>query len=295
MYRIILVATLFLMCVTTASSQVTKVASVVHSQYAIKSQAVGEDRTFLVRLPVNYERSQTRYPVIYMLDAHPPQPAMMAGMLEQQVWGDVMSDAIIVGIQNTNRVRDMTPTPGDRAGAGGAEKFLRFIETELIPFVDKNFRTEPHRTIAGHSLAGLFVVYALTERPDAFNAYIAASPYLHWDNNYLVERAEASFKKRSEWNKTLFIGLGDEPEYMNAYNAFQQQSNGRKRRIWNTSFGFSRAKIIALSCCRRTTPGYERSMPGGRYPLTVPSRILRIITANSRSATAIRSRRPRFL
>ncbi len=222
MYRIILISTVFLMCLTAASAQPQQVASTVHFQHTIKSQAVGEDRTILVRVPANYERSQTRFPVIYMLDAHPPQNAMMAGMVEQQVWGDVISDAIIVGIQNTNRVRDMTPTPGDRAGAGGADKFLRFIETEVIPFVEKQYRTEPYRIIAGHSLAGLFVVYTMLERPDAFNAYVAASPVLHWDNNYLIKRAEESFKKRPEWNKTLFIALGDEPPYMDGYNAFQQ-------------------------------------------------------------------------
>jgi hypothetical protein len=219
----ILVTSLLLMCLTTASSQLPQVAaSAVHFQHTIKSQAVGEDRTILVGVPSGYERSETRYPVIYMLDAHPPYNSMMAGMVEQQAWGDVMSDAIIVGIQNTNRLRDMTPTAGDRADGGGAEKFLRFIETDVIPFVDKNYRTESYRTIAGHSLAGLFVVWAMMERPDAFNAYVAASPYLHWDNNYLIKRAEESFKKRTEWNKTLFIGLGDEPAYVDAYNAFQQ-------------------------------------------------------------------------
>lgn len=222
MYRLILVSTLFLIFPMTAYSQPKQVVSTVHQQYTIKSLAVGEDRTILVRVPGNYERSQNRYPVIYMLDAHPPQNAMMAGMVEQQVWGDVMSDAIIVGIQNTNRMRDMTPTPGDRPGAGGADKFLSFIETEVVPFVEKNYRTEPYRIIAGHSLAGLFVVYAMLERPDTFNVYIAASPYLHWDNNYLIKRAEESFKKRSEWNKTLFIALGEEPPYMDAYNALQQ-------------------------------------------------------------------------
>jgi predicted alpha/beta superfamily hydrolase len=222
MYRLILVSTLFLMFLTAAHSQARQVVSTAHLEYTIKSTAVGEDRTILVRVPANYERSQTRYPVIYMLDAHPPQNGMMAGMVEQQVWGGVMSDAIIVGIQNTNRTRDLTPTPGERADGGGAEKFLRFIETEVIPFVDKNFRTEPYRAIAGHSLGGLFVVYALMERPDAFNAYIAASPHLQWDNNYQIKRVEESLKKRPEWNKTLFIGLGDEPAYMETYNALQQ-------------------------------------------------------------------------
>jgi predicted alpha/beta superfamily hydrolase len=203
------------------SAQPQQVASTVHYQHKIASQVLGEERTILVRVPLNYQRTEVKYPVIYMLDAHPPQNAMMAGMIEQQVWGDVMPDVVLVGIQNTNRFRDMTPTPGDREGAGGAEKFLRFIETEVIPFVDKNYRTEPYRTIAGHSLAGLFVVYAMIERPDAFNGYVAASPNVHWDNNYVIKRAEESFRKRGEWKKHLYIGLGDEPAYMDGFNAFQ--------------------------------------------------------------------------
>ena len=236
MYRIILASALFLICLTTAFSQSGHVAIAVNFQHSIKSQAVAEDRTILVRVPVNYERSHTRYPVIYMLDAHPPYNAMMSGLVEQQVWGDVMSDAIVVGIQNTNRTRDMTPTPGERADGGGAEKFLRFIETEVIPFVEKNYRTEPYRIIAGHSLAGLFVIYTLTERPDLFNGYIAASPHLLWDKNYQVKRAEESFKKHSDWNKTLFVALGDEPEYMDSYNAFQQLL--KKSKLKNLDYEF---------------------------------------------------------
>ena len=208
------------MSLTAAYSQPRQVVSAVHFQHTIKSQSVGEDRTILVKVPANYERSEARYPVVYMLDAHHPQNAMMTGLVEQQVWGDVMPDSIIVGIQNTNRLRDMTPTPGDRPGAGGAEKFLRFIETEVVPFVDKNYRTHPFRTIAGHSLAGLFVVNAFIERPDSFNGYIAASPNVHWDNNYVIKRAEEAFRKRADWNKFLFVALGDEPSYLGGYNAF---------------------------------------------------------------------------
>src|SRR5687768_11355808 len=222
MYRLILVSALFLMFLMTAFAQPQQLVSTAHFQHTIKSQAVGEDRTILVKVPANYERTHTVYPVIYMLDAHAPQNAMMTGIVEQQVWGGVISDAIIVGIQNTIRSRDLTPTPGERADGGGAEKFLRFIETEVIPYVEKNYRTEPYRTIAGHSLGGLFVVYAMLERPDVFNGYIAASPHMQWDNNYLIKRVEESLKKRPEWNKTLFVGLGDEPPYMESYNALQQ-------------------------------------------------------------------------
>jgi predicted alpha/beta superfamily hydrolase len=222
MYRLFLITFLCITGLTAVHGQPRQVVSAVHFQHTIKSQAVGEDRTILVKVPVNYERSEARYPVVYMLDAHPPQNYMMAGLIEQQVWGDVMPESIIVGIQNTNRLRDMTPTPGDRPGAGGADKFLQFIETEVIPFVDKNYRTHSFRAIAGHSLAGLFVVNAFVERPDSFNAYIAASPNVHWDNSYVIKRAEDAFRKRKEWNKFLFVALGDEPNYIAGYTRFQE-------------------------------------------------------------------------
>lgn len=205
----------------TSFAQPQRIASALHFQHKIASQAVGEDRTILVRVPMSYDRTDAKYPVVYMLDAHAPQNVMMAGLVEQQFWGGVMPDVIVVGIQNTNRLRDMTPTPGDRPGAGGAANFLRFIETEVIPFVEKNYRTEPYRIVAGHSLAGLFAVYTLLERPDVFNGYVAASPVLHWDKGYLLKRAEEAFAKLPKWNKRLFIGLGDEPTYTEGYNSFQ--------------------------------------------------------------------------
>src|SRR5687768_10034612 len=80
MYRIFLLSTLLLLTLTSSFTQSTQVASAVHSQHIIKSQAVGEDRAILVRAPANYERSETRFPVIYMLDAHAPHNSMMAGM-----------------------------------------------------------------------------------------------------------------------------------------------------------------------------------------------------------------------
>lgn len=111
------------------------IASVVHTPHKINSQILGEERTILVRIPANYARTDEKFPVVYMLDAHPPQNAMVVGLIEQQVWGDMMPEMIVVGIQNTNRVRDMTPTAvADRAGSGGGEKFLEFIESARANF-----------------------------------------------------------------------------------------------------------------------------------------------------------------
>lgn len=205
------------------AGQTTQVASVVHTQYKINSQVLGEERSVLVRVPANYERTDERFPVVYMTDAHAPQNAMMAGIIEQQVWGGMMPEMIVVGIQNTNRTRDLTPTKTERAGSGGGENFLKFIETEVIPLVEKNYRTQPFRIFAGHSLGGLFAVYAFTARPDLFNAYIAASPVLGWDKEFVIKRAEENFKQNKDSRKTtMFIGIGDEPEYIKGFNSFQE-------------------------------------------------------------------------
>ncbi len=214
-------ALVFLFCFSFGIfAQTQQIASVVHTPHTINSQILNEERTILVRVPPDYQTGK-KYPVLYMLDAHSPQNAMMVSIIEQQVWGEMMPEMLVVGIQNTNRTRDMTPTKTERAGSGGGEKFLEFIEKEVIPLVEKNYRTQPFRVFAGHSLGGLTAVYAFVSRPDLFNAYIAASPVLHWDNKFVVKRAEELFKQNRAFDKTLFIALGDEPNYSDGFNSFQ--------------------------------------------------------------------------
>lgn len=207
-----------------AGAQNAQIASAVHTRYTINSQALGEERTILVRVPADYERRRDeKYPVVYMLDAHPPQNSMMTGIIEQQAWGGQMPEMILVGIQNTNRGRDMTPTKLEdgRGASGGADKFLQFIETEVVPLVEKNYRTQPFRIFAGHSLGGLFAVYSFVARPELFNAYIAASPVLQWDDNVVVKRAEEMFRQKKNWKKTMVVAVGNEPDNMKGFNAFK--------------------------------------------------------------------------
>jgi len=218
----LIITLVFVFLAASAAAQPMQVASSVHDVYKIESAVLGEERTILVRVPAAYGRGNTRFPVLYMLDAHAPQNVMAVGIVEQQAWGGQMPEMIVVGILNTARVRDMTPTRvADRAGSGGLDKFLDFIEKEVIPLVEKNYRTEPFRVFAGHSLAGLAAVYTFVSRPDMFNAYIAASPFLHWDNNFVTKLAAEKFKANGNRNKTLYVALGDEPAYTNGHNAFR--------------------------------------------------------------------------
>ena len=102
---------IFTVCFSVAIfGQVPQGSSVVHNIHKINSRILGEERTVLVRVPANYVGRDEKFPVVYMLDAHAPQNSMMVGIIEQQSWGGMMPEMIVVGIQNTNRTRDLTPT-----------------------------------------------------------------------------------------------------------------------------------------------------------------------------------------
>ncbi len=187
----------------------------------INSAVLGEERTILVRVPDGYETNKQRYPVLYMTDGN-AHIAHTSSTVEFLARNGRMSEMIVVGITNTDRTRDLSPTHvtttvagGNSAlqfpTSGGGDKFLKFIETELIPEIEKRYRVQPYRILAGHSLGGLFTIHAMVSRPELFNSYIAVSPALQWDNQVVVKRAEDFFKSRKEWQGTLFMSLGHEP------------------------------------------------------------------------------------
>jgi predicted alpha/beta superfamily hydrolase len=189
--------------------------------FKINSAVLGEERTILVRVPFGYETNKLSYPVLYMTDgdAHIGHTSSTVEFLARN---GRMSEMIVVGITNTDRTRDLSPTHvtttvagGDSAlqfpTSGGADKFLKFIETELIPDIEKRYRTNPYRVLAGHSLGGLFAIHAMVSRPELFQSYVAVSPALQWDNQVAVKRADDFFKARKEWDATLFMSLGHEP------------------------------------------------------------------------------------
>lgn len=182
----------------------------------IKSSVLGEDRTILVRTPPGYETNKRAYPVLYMTDgdSHIGHTSTTIDFLANN---GRMSNLIIVGITNTDRTRDLTPEKavGPSADqfptAGGADNFLKFIATELIPEIEKTYRVQPYRILAGHSFGGLFVVHTLVTRPELFNSYVAVSPSLQWSDEATLKRAVEFFKTRKELNVTLFTSLGNEP------------------------------------------------------------------------------------
>ena len=185
----------------------------------LKSTVLGEERVVLVRTPAGYENNKLSYPVLYMTDGdgHMGHTAATVEFLTQN---DRISDLIIVGVTNTDRTRDLTPakSPAKNAAgelqfptSGGADNFLKFFETELIPQIEKEYRVQPYRIFAGHSFGGLFAIHAMITKPKLFNSYIAVSPSLQWVDAEALKRAETFLGNQKELKLTLFVSLGQEP------------------------------------------------------------------------------------
>jgi uncharacterized protein len=189
------------------------------TRLTLKSAVLGEDRIVLVRTPAGYETNKLSYPVLYMTDGD-AHMGHTASTIEFLTRNGRIADLIVVGITNTDRTRDLTPVKSTNKNAagelqfptsGGADNFLKFIETELIPHIEKQYRVQPYRILAGHSLGGLFAIHSMISKPGVFNSYVAVSPSLQVENGEALKRAEEFLKTRKELKATLFVSLGHEP------------------------------------------------------------------------------------
>jgi predicted alpha/beta superfamily hydrolase len=213
------VATFLVVCVASIFSIAQNLAPPVPERITIHSNVLNEDRAILVRMPAAAQGKKGRYPVLYLADGD-GHINEVGGIMDFLANNGRCTPLIIVGIPNTDRTRDLTPTRAELKGpdgeaqpfptSGGGDKFLEFIQTELFPEIEKRYSTQPYRIFAGHSLGGLLAIHALIAHPDMFNAYIAVSPSLQWDDQHTLHQAQQFFAKQKEFKKTLFFSLGNE-------------------------------------------------------------------------------------
>lgn len=183
------------------------------SERFMYSDSAKDTFRILISVPDNYSLSEKKYPVLYVLDGDIAF-GMAASIARYLQIGDNIPEIIIVGIgygsadksAGEKRRRDYRPVT-----SGGAESFMMFLENELIPFIDSNYRSIPgERTINGYSIGGLFGLYTLFTRPDLFNRYIIGSPSLSWDNYSIFNYEENSSDKISDKKLNIFISVGSE-------------------------------------------------------------------------------------
>jgi predicted alpha/beta superfamily hydrolase len=180
------------------------------SSVKVYSRILGEERTISVSLPDGYKDSEKAYPVLYVLDAEGEIGFNNSISTIQELNAKGLAPKmILVGIWNTNRNRDMIPEAvSHRPGSGGSERFLHFIEKELMIHMQQNYRVSDDSLLYGMSNSALFAVYALLEKPEAFHAVIASSPMIGHCPEYMRKKAEEFTRKKFAPDLFLYMIYG---------------------------------------------------------------------------------------
>jgi len=227
--RVFVTLALGLLTIVAAAQDITPP---VPQKFNLHSNILNEDRLIWVRTPRGYDQGTSSFPVLYLTDG-PDHINEIGSTIDFLVENGRMPPLIVVGIGNTDRTRDLTPTHWDQRHtdgtietnptSGGGDRFIDFIQKELIPEIETHYRTARYRVFAGHSYGGLLAIHILITRPDMFNAYIAVSPSLQWDDLRTVRQAKDFFAAHSELDKTLFFSLANEGDTLNPIcDGFQQ-------------------------------------------------------------------------
>jgi len=198
--------------VNTAKAQDTVVTKTYHGKLdSLNSGILKQKRLIQVFTPANYKPGSTdKYGVLYVLDGGNWNTGLILQLQNFLEGEPYVPPIIIVSVLNIDRIKDFTPTHADDwKTSGGANNFLGFLKNELIPYVNKTYPSNGNNTLWGHSLGGLFVVYALLNEPKTFKSYIAVDPSLWWDKVYLPKMAAGKLPALAGLNNTFFMGGRD--------------------------------------------------------------------------------------
>lgn len=204
---------------------------------ALPTNAHGRTYQLHIGLPGSYREHPTRrYPVVFVTDAYWDFQKIDA-IRGSLVYDRVVPEFIIVGLGyaggklDYDRLRrwELSPVPlgqgDDAADSGHAADFLRVLESEIIPFVEREYRTDPaHRVLAGASMGGLFALYAMYTKPELFTGYIAASPAVVFGDDWLLGYADRFAAAKRPLPVRLFVsGGGDEsPGFLGGVTRFNE-------------------------------------------------------------------------
>ncbi len=183
-----------------------------HDNFTIQSQQVDEERVINVWTPPEFRNGDTPLPVLYMPDGGINEDfPHIANTLAKLVDNNSIPPLMLVGIENTERGRDLTGFSEVEEHAkynpltDGAKNFRAFITDELMPEINRKYKTTAKKGLLGESLAGLFVMETFFLKPEAFDFYIAMDPSLWWNDNYLVENADTLLQNLPERKTRLWF------------------------------------------------------------------------------------------
>jgi len=193
-----------------------------------QSKIVTETPNVIVALPSSYESDTTKtYPVLFVLDGE-LNGELVNGMLHRLHLSKGSNEHIIVGVTSSNRLRDFAPTVnkdprGPVGEGGGGDQFLNFMEKELIPTINKRYRSSNFNVLAGHSVAGLLVLHSFQSRPYLFQAHLAFSPAVWWGARETSTATKHYVTTTKHIQNYLYMDIGSEGgEMRQVYDSLAQ-------------------------------------------------------------------------
>jgi hypothetical protein len=184
---------------------------------SLSSKILDEQRKVWIHIPNsnggNENTDNRLYPVIYLLDGDANFNNIVS-ITEFMSNAGLCPPMIVVGVLHHDRMTDLTfgtdkETPGI---VGRGEKFMLYVEKELMPYIESNYPTASYKIFIGHSVGGLTVVNTLIHHPYLFNAYVSLDGALWWNNNQIVTDAKMILANKNYKGKTLFMALANRME-----------------------------------------------------------------------------------
>jgi predicted alpha/beta superfamily hydrolase len=233
------------------SQKITPKKRIIEPDHSITSKIMGQAYQLYISFPKSYNTKDTiSYPVLYVLDGHYAYP-FFKGVQNLMNPSKELEEVIIVGIREglhleswlINRSYLFTPsrdTIWERDAekkysiskgsltTGGATEFLESIKTEIVPFIDKNYKTNNDRGITGWAFGGLFTAYCFINSDGYFTRFGINTPTLWWNNNEILNQAILKFSENETWDlppTKVFISVGtiDKPSMIPAMVEFCTQ------------------------------------------------------------------------
>lgn len=211
---------------------------------SIQSKILHEQRKIWVYVPNSGQAgSKQRFPVLYLLDgdAHFYSIVGMVQQLSQVNGNTVCPEMIVVGIPNTDRTRDLTPTHVDAEPpfmdsafsktSGGGEAFVSFIEKELMPHIDSLYPTQSYKMLIGHSFGGLTVMNIAMNHTKLFNSYICLDPSMWWDKMNFLKATKRSLAEKRFSGTSMYLGIANTMDENMDLVKVQSDTTGETRHI----------------------------------------------------------------
>lgn len=201
-------------------------------QRVLSSSYAKQNYRLSIYLPAEYKTSNKRYPVVYLPDASVTF-GIANNLADLLILGKEIPPVIIVGVDSgavllgeflDNRYRDYTPTKSDQFPTSGeAEKYEAFLTSELIPYIDSNYRTDrSDRVLATYALSGVMGTHLLFKEDQPFNRYLLSQPKLWWDKGVIFDTEKQYAANHQSLPVKLYtaVGTADDQRYISAWEEF---------------------------------------------------------------------------